>query len=250
MNINNIVITATLLFSLVLPLGLIIWWKKKTGAKLWTFIVGAICFTVFAMVLEQILHTLCLRQNNSVSNFIVNNTIVYMLYGAFAAGVFEETGRLFGFKILLKKYNEKKDAIAYGIGHGGIEVIFILGISYLYFFLAICGVTVGDEATTQTLLDAVNNLQVSTCCMAMIERVSAMLVHVGLSMIVFVAARDKGKFWLFPVAILMHAIMDAPATLYQVGVPIPLWALEVEMIVLGIVYFVIGKKILDKYSGI
>ena len=250
MNINNIVITATLLFSLVLPLGLIIWWKKKTGAKLWTFIVGAICFTVFAMVLEQILHTLCLRQNNSVSNFIVNNTIVYMLYGAFAAGVFEETGRLFGFKILLKKYNEKKDAIAYGIGHGGIEVIFILGISYLYFFLAICGVTVGDEATTQTLLDAVNNLQVSTCCMAMIERVSAMLVHVGLSMIVFVAAREKGKFWLFPVAILMHAIMDAPATLYQVGVPIPLWALEVEMIVLGIVYFVIGKKILDKYSGI
>ena len=173
-----------------------------------------------------------------------------MLYGAFAAGIFEETGRLFGFKVLLKKYNEKKDAIAYGIGHGGIEVIFILGISYLYFFLAICGVTVGDTATTQTLLDSVKNLQVSTCCMAMLERVSAMLIHVSLSMIVFVAAREKGKFWLFPVAILMHAFMDAPAALYQIGVPIPLLAVEVLMIVLGIVYFVIGKKILDKYSGI
>ena len=249
-NINNIVITVTLLFSLALPLGLMIWWKKKTGAKLWTFIAGAICFTVFAMVLERILHTFCLVQKNPVSNFIVNNTIAYMLYGAFAAGIFEETGRLFGFKVLLKKYNEKKDAIAYGIGHGGIEVIFILGISYLYFFLAICGVTVGDAATTQTLLDSVKNLQVSTCCMAMIERVSAMLIHVSLSLIVFVAAREKGKFWLFPVAILMHAFMDAPAVLYQIGVPIPLLAVEVLMIVLGIMYFVIGKKILDKYSGI
>ncbi|MBO4456558.1 MAG: YhfC family intramembrane metalloprotease [Butyrivibrio sp.] len=248
MNINNLAIAVTLLFSLALPLGLVIWWKKKTGAGLWPFIAGAICFTVFAMGLEQILHTFCLVQDNSVSNFIVNHTIAYMLYGSFAAGIFEETARLFGFNVLLKKYKDKKDAIAYGIGHGGIEVIFIIGLAYFFIFLAICGVTVGDEATTQTLLTTAETVKVSTCCMGMLERISAMLTHVGLSMIVFVAAREKGKFWLYPIAILLHAVLDAPAALFQIGVPIPMWVLEAEMLVMSVVVFMIGKKILKDHK--
>ena len=244
-NINNILITVALIFSFVLPIGLVIWWKKKTGEKLWPFIAGAICFTVFAMVLEQILHTFCVVLDNPVSNIIKNNAIAYMLYGALAAGIFEETGRLFGFKVLLKKYNEKKTAIAYGIGHGGIEVIFILGITYLLYFLAICNVTVGTEEATKTLLNTASAIKTGDICLAMIERIATVIVHISLSMIVFVAARVKGKMWLYPVAILMHALIDAPAALFQAGVGIPLMAIEAMLIVLAVIYFFIGKKILD-----
>ncbi len=248
-NINNLAITVALIFSIALPIGMVIWWKKKTGVKLWPFITGAICFTVFAMVLEQTLHTFCVILDNPVSDVIKNNTIAFMFYGAFAAGIFEETGRLFGFKVLLKKYNDKKTAIAYGIGHGGIEVVIVLGITYLLYFLAICGVTIGTESATQTLLNNVSAIQVSTICMAMFERISAMIVHISLSMIVFVAAREQGKLWLYPFAIFLHALMDAPAALFQAGVAIPLWALEAEVFALAIIYFIIGNKVLNAYHG-
>lgn len=248
-NTNNIAITAALIFSFAFPIGLVIWWKKKTGEKLWPFITGAICFTVFAMVLEQILHFFCLVLDNPVSNFISNNTIVFMFYAAFAAGIFEETGRLFGFKVLMKKYNDKKSAIAYGIGHGGIEVIILVGITYLFYFLAICGVTIGTETATKILLDTASAIKVSAICTAMFERIPAMIIHISLSMIVFVAAREPGKLWLYPVAIFMHALIDAPAALFQAGVAIPIWALEAEVFVLAIVYFIIGRKILNNYQS-
>lgn len=249
MNLNNLAITLALIFSFAFPIGMVIWWKKKTDAKLWPFIVGAICFTLFAMVLEQLLHTFCVVLDNPVSKLINGNPVAFMLYGALAAGIFEETGRLFGFKVLLKKYNDKNTAVAYGIGHGGIEVILLLGFTYLFYFLAICGVSVGTEKATQTLLGTAGAIDVGTVCMAMFERISTMIVHISLSMIVFVAAKQRGKLWLYPVAILMHALLDAPAALFQSGVPIPMIALEAEIFAVAIVYFFIGKKLLNGYQA-
>ena len=40
-----------------------------------------------------------------------------------AAGVFEETGRLLAMKFCMKKDLDKKNAIMYGIGHGGIRFL-------------------------------------------------------------------------------------------------------------------------------
>ncbi|SFB36774.1 hypothetical protein SAMN05216249_12629 [Acetitomaculum ruminis DSM 5522] len=36
MNINYVTITAAVIFAFVMPIGVVIWWKKKTGAKIWT----------------------------------------------------------------------------------------------------------------------------------------------------------------------------------------------------------------------
>ncbi len=249
LNINNLGITVACIFAFAFPIGMVIWWKKKAAENLWPFLVGAICFTVFAMGLEQILHAVCLINDNPVSNVIRNNTIAYMFYGSFAAGIFEETARLFGFRVLLKKYRDKKTAIAYGIGHGGMEVMIVVGVTYLFYFLAICGVTVGTETATQTLIDTARAIKITTIGMAMFERISAMIIHISLSMMVFVAAKERGKLWLYPLAILLHALMDAPAALFQSGVPIPIWALEAEVFALAIVYFIAGRKILSDYHA-
>ena len=45
-----------------------------------------------------------------------------------------------------------------------------------------------------------------------LSRVFAFSFHVGASIIVFYAARDK-KFWLYPLAILLHTVMDTVAAL-------------------------------------
>jgi uncharacterized membrane protein YhfC len=236
-----------LVYSVALPLGLLIWWKKKTGARLWCFVVGALCFLLFAMGLEQILHSVCLLGDNAFSRALDASPAAYMLYAAFAAGIFEETGRLFGFKVLLRRQRERSCAVAYGIGHGGIEVLLVLGVSYLVYFLAECGIPFGTAEMTETILKTADAIPASTVFVAMFERVSAMLAQIGLSMLVFVAARQKGKRWLYPLAILLHAALDAPAALYQAGVIRSITLIEAAAFVTGLVILLLGRKALTGY---
>ena len=51
---------------------------------------------------------------------------LYVLYGIAMAALFEETARLVFFKWLEKKRNlEDSDALAYGLGHGGLELLYL-----------------------------------------------------------------------------------------------------------------------------
>lgn len=241
----NPVIIIVLAFSLILPIGLMIWWKKKTGATLCCFLAGAICFFLFAEVLEALLHQLCLGTDNAFSRTVMSSPVLYMLYGGFAAGIFEETGRLFGYKVLLRKHKEKECAVAYGIGHGGIEVLLILGATYLIYLLISLGVTVGDEAITAQMREISGNITFSTACLGMAERISAMLLHIGLSMLMFTAARKKEKLWLYPVSICLHALADMPACLYQIGVIRSIPVVELIALAMGVVYLLIGRRVIN-----
>ena len=46
----------------------------------------------------------------------------YALFLGFTAGLFEEVGRYLAFTTILKKRLDWKNAVAFGIGHGGIEI--------------------------------------------------------------------------------------------------------------------------------
>ena len=245
---SNAAILAVVLYSIALPAALLIWWKKRTGEPFRCFLAGAICFTLFAMVLEQISHAVFLAGDNAVSEVLTGSPAAYTLYGSLAAGIFEETGRLFGFKVLLKKHREKACAAAYGIGHGGMEVILVLGMTYLIYLLAKCGVPMGSDAATESILTAANGIGFGTACAAMFERISAMMAHVGLSMLMFLAARQKGKLWLYPVSILLHAFLDVPSALYQYGVITSVQVIEAAAFVTGLICLLAGKKLLDRYS--
>ena len=246
---STIALMIGFVYSIALPVGLMIWWKRKTGEKLWCFIAGTLCFMLFAMGLENILHTVCLMGENPVSVFLMASPVAYTLYAALAAGLFEETGRLFGFKVLLKQQREKACSVAYGIGHGGIEVFIILGVSYLMVLLVKSGVPLGDAETTATMAQAADAIQPGTVCIAMFERLSAVMAHIGLSMLVFLAARKKGKGWLYPAAILLHALLDTSAALYQFGVIHSLWVVEGSAFVLGLAYLLLGRRLLRGYTG-
>lgn len=246
MNLTAVILTT--LYAFVLPIVLVIWWKKRSGVSFWPFVAGAVCFTLFAMVLERLLHQLCLVSDNAVSRAILASPVLYMLYGAFAAGIFEETGRLFGFKVLLRKQRQSATAVAYGIGHGGIEVILILGITYLIYLLALLGVPFGDAESTSALVGAAQSISFPLALLGMVERISALLLHIGLSMVVFVAASQPGKLWLYPVAILLHALMDAPAALYQYGILRSLAVLEVFVFVFGLACLLLGRRLLKNYD--
>ena len=113
------------LFCFALPIGLLVWWRRTRHAKLTPFFVGALTFFLFALVLEPLMHQLFLVSDNAVSRALNASPWLYALYGALAAGVFEETGRYFAFSVLLTKrsYPERDTAVTYGIGHGGFEAM-------------------------------------------------------------------------------------------------------------------------------
>lgn len=236
----NPIIYVMLLFAVALPLGLLIWWKKKTGAGLWPFLAGAICFFVFAIILERLLHSFVLSGTSSVSRKIMGSPVLYVLYGSLAAGLFEETGRLFAFKVLLRKHNEKECSIAYGIGHGGMEVLIVLGTSYALYLLASLGVQIGDAFTTAQYAETAAAIPAGMALLAMLERISAMMMHTGLSVLMFIAARKK--LCLYPLCICLHALADTFPCLYQIGVIRSVPLTEAAALLSGLLCLYVGIR--------
>ena len=77
-----------------------------------------------------------------------------------------------------------------------------------------------------------------------VERLFAMLVHIGLTVIVYYGIVRAKKGYL-PLAILLHMLMDTFAALYQKGVA-PLWTVEVWGALWVIVIVVIAVKLYRK----
>jgi uncharacterized membrane protein YhfC len=82
-----------------------------------------------------------------------------------------------------------------------------------------------------------------------IERIFAMGVQISLSIIVFYAVYGKNKKWLFPLAIILHAIIDIPAAAMQAGLMKNMVLVE-GLICLGTIsVIIIAKNIHEKYTN-
>lgn len=232
---KTFVIALASVWSILLPAACVVFWKKKTSAPIKPFIVGAVTFLVFAMGLEQLLHVFCLP-------LVMDKPLLYALYGALAAGVFEETGRFVAFSTVLKKNTAKNNSVAYGIGHGGIEVLLVLGINYITVLFVLI---TKNPVALNALQPAIEQLAPGVVLVAMLERLFALLFHICASVFVFISVHDKSKRWYFPLAILLHALLDLPAALYQKG-QLSLWAVEAIVVVYTVLFAVITKKV---YAG-
>ena len=223
------------LVSIGVPIALLICFRRRYGAKVVPALVGAAAFGVFAMGLEQIMHWLVLKPGANGTTWLSAYPLAYMVYGSLAAGVFEETGRFLSFKLLRKRYGGIKTALSYGVGHGGIEAILVGGISMISTFATSVIVNAGNAATLTIgpngeliakQLQAIAETPPAMFLVAGAERMFALTIHIALSVIVFYAVYGKRRTWLYPAAILLHALIDAPAALGQVGVITNVLALE------------------------
>ena len=207
--------------AILLPVILLIVWRKRTHAPFTAALCGALIFAVFALGLEQVMHYFVLRS----SNFITQNLWAYVLYGSFAAGIFEETGRLVGFKLILRKQDRRETGVMYGIGHGGMEAILLVGVNMITYVVLVLqhGLLNGNgnggmSSQVQAAMQAISASSTGTLLLSGVERIIAVAFHIALSVLVFQAAKRPGKFYLYPVAILLHAGLDSIAVLYQRGV--------------------------------
>jgi uncharacterized membrane protein YhfC len=113
-----------LLVSFLFPIGLLIYLRKKQLFSWKPFGVGILVFIVFSQILERVLHALMIDANGTSLKW-TDSVFLFVLYATLAAGIFEELGRYFSFKWMLKNNREYKDGLSFGLGHGGIEAMLI-----------------------------------------------------------------------------------------------------------------------------
>ena len=231
----------TVILMIAITVGACLYWrvKHKRQTKISYLIAGAIGFILSARVLELGVHYLCIVTENPVSRFINGHTAAFVLYGIMMAGVFEECGRHIVFKYVLKKDRTRENAVLYGIGHGGIEIVAVILPSMILYLVIAILFSQGDvenamvqlKITEETAASALPSVQAAAAfdygmmALNVIERIFAMLLHVGLTVIVFYGVVNAKKAFL-PLAILLHMLMDTFPALYQRGV-VPLWSVEV-----------------------
>ena len=240
------------IISVGLPIGLLVFVLKKLKANPICFFIGAITFIVSALLLENLFHVVMLH----IFGFsLAMNLLIYAIYLGLSAGIFEETGRLIAMKVLMKKTLSKENAVMYGIGHGGCEAIIIVGLTSISNIVTSIMINTGsigvlldklDPTVKETTIQKLSLLWSTPSYqfyMAGVERISAILLHICLSYLVYKAVKNH-KYQLYVIAILIHAAIDAATVLLAHYVPIYVF----EMIVFAVV-LLLSFVIRQKYEG-
>lgn len=216
----HVIITMLALFTFLIAA---VWYARKQYKINFAVLgLGAVAFFASSQVLEKIVHLLVLHpQKDGTVPLMSENPLLYVIYGISMAAIFEETARLIFFKWLEKKRTlEDSDALAYGLGHGGLELIYIGIASLLNLFILFSAVESQNPAIMQLLpestLATINNLAAWQIYLLGLERILALLLQVGLTFWVYQAVRQKK--WIYLVAAYgLHALFDLAPSLSQVG---------------------------------
>ena len=216
----HVIITMLALFAVLIAA---VWYaRKKYKINFAVLGLGAVAFFASSQVLEKIVHLLVLHpQKDGTVPLMTANPLLYVIYGICMAALFEETARLIFFKWIEKKRTlEDSDALAYGLGHGGLELLY-LGMGSLISLLILFSLLESSNPDLANLLpkntlETVQSLSGWQVYLLGVERVLALVMQIGLSFWVYQAVRQKK--WIYLVAAYgLHSLFDLAPSLSQVG---------------------------------
>lgn len=216
-----------MIFSVVvcfgLPIGLVIYFYKKYKISLFAVVVGILTFSISQMIIRLPLISYLNTKMWFVDN-IKSNNILYILFLAFSAGIFEEIARFLGFKFCLKNKLSWKNGIACGIGHGGIEAVLLVGITYVSNIVlsSLINSSTFDTVIVPKMPQAVimRETLINTSSYMFLfgglERIFTIILHIAFSIVVLEGViKKQGKYLLY--AILLHTFIDFIAV-YNINV--------------------------------
>lgn len=243
---------------IIIPVILFIVWKIKTHEKVLPVIIGALTWLLFAIILKLAPGYLLLYGDNPIAKTISGNIWYTMIIAGVLAGVFEETGRFIAFKTVLKKREHRRVSISYGIGHGGFESIYI-GVQMLT--IPLMGIMINNgmsdritagmdeamRATALAQLEGYASLTMPECLLGVLERIPAITYHISSSVLVFAAAREKKYVYLYPLMILVHALIDFSSVFAQIGM-ISTWGFELMLAVFAAVMAYFAARVYKRLN--
>jgi uncharacterized membrane protein YhfC len=247
-------ITISMIFAIVIPIILLVFGRIKFKVNFKTVLIGALTFFIFVQVLEGTINALLF--NSKEISTLFDNHYFFVTYVVLMAGMFEEGGRFLMMKLTMKKYQEWRDGFAFGVGHGGLESILLLGFSSINMLIYSIQINAGtfDELyineKVRSLLEPVKEQLVNNSALMFsigpVERICAICLHIALSILVLYAVKT-GKIKYFFSAIVFHALFNIPAALYQKGIITNVLIPEIFILlfaVIGLVFIVKSRRIL------
>ncbi|MFP3602527.1 YhfC family intramembrane metalloprotease [Paraburkholderia sp. SIMBA_053] len=243
-------VLATLLVA-ALPFVLYRRLRRRLALKPRDAIAGIAVFALFAMVIERALNDYMLHRNEATATFL-SNPLAFVVYGALAAGICEEVGRFIGMRLLMKRAaasaaasastvastpqatrTDDGTALTYGLGHGGAEAWLVGVLVQIQWILFAVLENRGEldgylsNLPTESLMRIhliLASLTPQTAGIFALERVAALIFQIGLSVLMWRGLR-AGWRGILPLAIVLHALVDVPAALFQAQL-VPLAAVD------------------------
>ena len=220
------------LLEILIPIAAGFYIIRRFGTSWRNWFTGASMFTVSLIRIPL---------NTYMTQIILAGTFTHwtpsliVLLPSLTAGIFEETARYIGFKLLIKDDTYGK-GLTYGAGHGGIESILLVGLSVLSVGVILL---TNPEALPQDQLALILATPVYMPLVGVYERIMAMIVQVGLSIVVLESIRRSDKRYLVA-AIGLHTLLNYLAvSVLSYGVVVS--EMMVTVFAIGLGYWTIKK---------
>ncbi|HVG63640.1 MAG TPA: YhfC family glutamic-type intramembrane protease [Hyalangium sp.] len=208
--------------DVLMPVAAVLWARRRLGVAWKVVWVGALAFT-----LSQLLTRVPLTQ---VAQYFLRDTLkasalamhVWIAVLSVTAGLFEETARLIAFKFPLKDFRRWKDAVGFGLGHGGLEsALLIAGMATLGLInvIALSQMDLSTLPLQPEQLEQVRAAQEKITALrwwepllGAYERLTALILHVALSVLVLQRFLRGQRRWYW-LAVGFHALANEAAVL-------------------------------------
>ena len=116
----------------IAPLCFLWFFKKKTGAKITSFLIGIGFSLLFSFIIYTVLNIILLQIFGLGFLFRSDNHPVFtFLYDIIIAGLMAFAGCLLGLKHMIKKHPDKNNALLFGLGMGSFECMMNCGAVYI-----------------------------------------------------------------------------------------------------------------------
>lgn len=206
----------TLVLCLLIPVLGIYLVSRRAHGVMRAFAVGAFAFFISQMVLRIPLMSLA----TALAPTTVGAFLTAAPVASFSAGLFEETARLICMVLLLKGFRRLYDGIAFGLGHGGIEAILLVGLTMLNNLVLAVMMNTGLWGSVTKMLPPEATAEIEKALVETpplyflvggVERIWAIGLHVACSLIIMMGIERGRKFLAWLVAFLIHGCSNLAA---------------------------------------
>lgn len=173
-----------------IPLVALLIMQKKGRRVIRPFVIGMAAFFISQILLRIPIMSIVLEPMVWYQ-ILKKQPFLFCLFTGFTAGLFEEVARYVGIRFFLKNNRRPMDGLAFGLGHGGIEAMLLVG-------FPVC----------LTIASGMVDIAIGEVALSALERAAAIGLHIGETMIVLTGINKKQPFRYLIIAILIHTLTD------------------------------------------
>ncbi len=222
----------------------VVWWKRKSGVEMDFFFYGGIVWLVAIAIKGVMDYTLSPMLYDYFSLYgIFAILVVSGIYVGLRTGLLESgMSYLFIIRSGLRRAGWK-EAIAFGVGFGAAEAIFLGLSSFMSILVLIIFPSILNSLPMEYQLQVLSQLELGTEVIfaPMLERAFVMVAHVFAAVLVFMAVRSR-KMGYLALSILYKTLLDGilPWLSYTLGAGdiLSIYLMEIPIIIIGLIgYF-------------